>query len=196
MAKNEVAVIEKELSPAVAAAEKLAIKTPDDMAKATEMLSKLNKVSDALTAEKERVTKPLLEALKAERSRWKPAEVMYENAVAFIRRKMTEYQTAAKKKADAEALKIAERVGDGKGKLKIETAVRKIGEIDTPAKAVTTGAGMVKFKTVKKFEVLDKTIMPFEFLVPDEVAIRKAMLAGHEIKGVRYYEEEVPLNYR
>lgn len=193
-------MIEKKMSPAIKEAENIVIKDADDMKQATEVLSVLNRFNDAMTAEKERVTKPLLQALNAERKRWKPLETMYEGAIALLRRKMTKYQTDETAKAKAEEAKIAARVGEGKGKLKVETAVRKMGEIEAPDKRVSTNAGMVKFRPVKKFEVTDLSALANYadggYILPNETAIRKAMMSGIEIPGVRYYEEQVPVNIR
>lgn len=188
--------IQKKVDPIVKKADDLEIKTPKHMEAATEMLSQLNKMGDNVEAEKMKVMRPLLDAQKAERGRWKPIETKLEEAIAIVRRKMTIYQTAAKKEADEEAARIAARVGEGKGKLKIETAIEKIADIKTPAASVATDAGMVKFRTDKKFEVMDITMLPTEYLLANETKIREAMKAGTELPGVRYYTEEVPVNSR
>lgn len=172
------------------------IETPKDMEKAVNTLSILNKTMDRLTEDKEKLTKPINTLLKEIRGRYKPFEEQLEDTIGILRKKITAYQTAAKKKADDEALKIAGRVGEGKGKLKIETAVKKIDEIDTPDAVVSSDQGTAKFVTVKKFEVVDLSQIPIEYHVADEVAIRKAMKEGKELPGVRYWEEESVRNFR
>ena len=194
--EKSVALFEQKVSPIFEQAQALEIVDEKGQAEAAELLSHLNKNLDAVTKEKEKVTKPLNEALKAERGRWKPLENFLEEGIAIVRRKMGTYQTEATRKAQEEAAKIAARVGDGKGKLKVETAVRKMDEIETPAQAVVAESGMVKFRTVKKFEVMDVTMLPIEYVLPNEPAIRAAMTKGQELPGVRYYEEQVPVNFR
>lgn len=206
MAKtDQVAIIEKKISPIVVKAEELSIQNAEDMSVATEMLSQVNKYADSIEAEKEKVTKPLNQALKAERARWKPIEEICDKAVSLIRRKMTDYQTAAVAKQKEEEQKIADRVGEGKGKLKVETAVRKMGEIAVPESSVATDAGMVKFKTIKKFEVtsrmdlvqaIAKRQIDINFIDVNEVKVREAMQKGISLPGIRYYEEQVPANFR
>lgn len=196
MGKNEVALIEKKVSPLVLKAEKFVINSPEAMREATAMLSEMNKYGDAIKKEKEKITKPLNEALKVERKRWAPLEDMWDRGIGALRKTMSAYQTAEKKRADDEAAAIVNRVGDGKGKLKTETAVRKLGEIEAPEESVSTDMGTVKFKTVRKFEVVDITLLPKEYLLPNEVEIRAAMKAGVELPGVKYFDEEVPVNYR
>lgn len=188
--------ITKQLSPLVVNAEKLSIKKPEDMEEATEMLSKLNKVGDSIEEEKMKVMRPLLDATAAERKRWKPAEMTLEKAIDIVRRKMTVWQTAARKKADEEEAKIAARIGSGKGKFTMETAMRRADEIDKPETAIATGSGLVKFRTVPKFEIVDEAKVPREYLVIDEAKVRESMKEGKEIAGIRFYTEEVPVNTR
>lgn len=186
----------KQLDVLVTQAQSLLIESPKDMQDATTFLSTLNKFNDKITTEKEKVTKPLNAALKAERERWKFTETKLAGAIAFVRRKMTDYQTAAVKKQQEEEAAIAARVGPGKGKISVETAVKRMDEVEVAEGVVTTDAGAVQFRAVQKFEVEDIQKLPWEFLVPNEVKIREAMKAGTAVPGVRYYEEQVPYNTR
>lgn len=193
---KEVAVLEKEINPAITKASKITIHTAEDMVKATEVLSNLNRYADTVTEKKESITKPLNAALKAARQMFVPLETKLEDAIGGVRKAMITYQTEAVRKQKEEEAKIAARIGEGKGKIKIETAVEKLQNIEKAPEKIATDAGQVKFKTVKKFEITDISALPREFMVPNEVEIRKAMLAGIEVTGVRYYEEQVPYNSR
>lgn len=193
---KEVALYEKKVNPLVTRAQSFEIKTADDMKEATEMLSQMNRIGDAIEAEKQKVLKPLNQALKAERARWKPIETMWETGITAIRRAMTVYQTEAARLAREKEDKIAARVGEGKGKLKAETAMQQISEIERPDSSIATTEGAVQFRTVKKFEVTDMTLLPIKYHIADEAKIKDAMRAGTELPGVRYYEEQVPVNFR
>ena len=186
----------KQLDTYLEQAHALKIEGDDDMKDATTFLSVLNKFSDKITGEKERVTKPLNQALKVERERWKPLETKLDEAISLTRRAMTSYQTAAVKKQKEEENNIAKRVGEGRGKLSMETAVKRMDAIETPETTVATDAGAVQFRTVQKFEIMDITLVPHDFLLPNEVKMRETMKAGIPIPGVRYYEEQVPYNTR
>jgi len=166
------------------------------METATEMLSQLNKTSDRITEETEKVTRPLLDALNAERKRWKPSLDLLKESIDIVRTKITKYQTEAKRLAQLEEEKIASRIGEGKGKLKIETAVAKIEKIEQPESKVSTDTGSISFKTVQKFEITNMAAVPVDYILPNETAIRNAMKRGKELPGVRYYEEQVPINRR
>lgn len=186
--------IEQTIAPVVTAANVLAIVTSDDMVRATELLSNVNKNLDRVTAEEDKVLKPLKEAVKAEQARWKPYKTALETARDAVRKAMSIYQTAEmKRKAEAEA-KLAARVE--KGTMKIETAARKASEIATPEQSVSTDAGMVKFRTVTKLLISSHADIPREYLVPDESAIKIALKAGIKVPGAQLVDEQVPVNYR
>ena len=191
---SNIAVYEKESVVAVAA--EIHIVSHTALAEAVETLSKLNQLYDRITAEKEKVTKPLNEALKAERGRWKPLETLYETAIATLRGKMTAYQTAMVAEQKKEEAKLIARVGEGKGKLRVETVVRKLAEAQQAPDKVSTDAGMVKFKTVQKFEVMNFAELPDNYKLANEVAIRESMKTGASIPGVRFFEEQTPINFR
>lgn len=199
MAKKDedkrVALVEKEVSPLVEEAKSIKIKDEASLEEATELLSKVNQGLDKITEEKEKVTKPANEILKAERARWKPMETVLESAKTILRQGITKYQTKVTEEAAKKAAQIAEKAGSGK--MAPQTAIRKMGEIQAPTKSVATKSGSLKFMTVQKFEVIDKTKLPWDYLLADEVAIRKAMKEdGLKLPGVRYYEEQVPVNSR
>ena len=161
---------------------------------ATELLSKCNKYLDALTKDKEALTKPLNETLKGIRAKYKPTEDMLNESIASIRKEMTRYQTALIEKQRKEQEKIAERVA--KGTLKMETGLKKLESMPVVANKTTTEEGSVKFREVECFEVVDITKLQQEYILPNETAIRVAMKAGIKVDGVRYYKEMVPVNSR
>lgn len=186
----------KKIEPLVEQATSFEVTDADTMSKATEFLSELNAHNDRIKETKEKVTKPLNEALKEERARWKPAETILTVAIATMRRKIGLFQTQEKARVAEKEAKIAARVGEGKGKLKVETAIDKMEEIDRPASVVSTQSGTVKFRTTKMCEVEDITKVPYEYLTANMVAIRASMKDNKEIPGVRYWTEETVVNSR
>ena len=172
------------------------IGTASDMTEAVKVLSILNTKLDTLTADKETLTKPINEVLKTIRAKHKPFETKLEDAIAIIRTKMTKYQTEQRRIAEAKEDKIVSRIGEGKGKIKAETAIAQLENVAKPEDKVSTDEGMVKFKTVEKFEITNLAAVPVDFILPNETAIRNAMKLGKKLPGVRYYTEEVPMNFR
>jgi hypothetical protein len=188
--------VEKEVSPIVEKAEWLTIDSEHTMEIGAELLSTLNIQLDAIIEKKEKITKPLNAALKEERGRWKPFEDQLEAAISVIRKKMSAYQTEQKAAADAEEARIAARVKPGTGNLSVATAALKMEDIERPAATVTAQSGAIKFVSVRVFEVMDLSLVPLDYHLANEVAIRKAMTAGIELPGVKYETIQRPSNYR
>jgi len=117
-------------------------------------------------------------------------------AITIVRNVMTAYQTAMVKKQKEEENRIANRVGEGRGKLTAETAVRKLEAMEAVEENVSTDVGSVQFRNIRKFEVVDITLLPKDYILPNEMKIREAMKSFTHVPGVRYYEEQVPYNSR
>lgn len=199
MANTQVAVIEKKINPLVSRAESFKITDEKTMRDATVMLSEMNKIGDQIKSEKEKLTKPLNQALTEIRKRYKPLEEIFERGISSIRKTMSTYQTEQIRLADEEAKRIASRVGEGRGKLKPETAVRQMEEIDEPERSVATDSGIVKFRTDKNVIVDDEFKVPHKFvkqIIFDKEAIKKELLAGKLVPGCHIDVVQTPVNTR
>lgn len=186
--------IQKQVSPLVAKAEALTITSAKDMQKASAMRVALKAMANTIKTEKDKVMRPLLDAVAAERARWSIAETAISQALSYTDSKMSAYQTAEKAKADAETTKIAARVT--KGTLKADTAIAKLENIETPAEVIENDDGGTKFRTVEQFEITNIKDVPVEYLLPNETMIRAAMKKGVKLPGVRYFTIETPVNTR
>jgi len=192
-----VAIYEKKVSPLAQEADALVIKSPEDMTRATELLSKLNKTMDGVEEEEDKIVGPLKATIKVEQGRWKPFKDALKPAIDSLRKRMGAYQLAEDEKAAAKKAKIAERVGSGKGKLKLETAIEQADAVEGPESKIATENGSVGFRKDRKCEIIDATLVPREYCLPDLVSIRAAMKNGIEgLPGVRYFDEMVPINKR
>lgn len=177
-------------------AESMSITSPEQMEEAVALLSELNKANDRIDEEKQKVLRPLLDATNAERARWKPAETHLAAGIAFLRRLITDHQTAKRAEEAAQAAAIAARIAPGKGNLSLETGVAKIDAIEKAPEKVATASGAVSFRTVPKWRVIDESKIPGEFMVPNEALINAEMKAGNSIPGIEYYTEEQVINKR
>lgn len=194
MTTTEIKTIERTINPLVTTATALTITSDADMPRATELLSQVNKALDQVTAEEDKVVVPLKEALKAEQARWKPLKSVLTEARDAIRATMSKYQTSVTLARRAEEAKLAARVE--KGTMKIETAARKLTEAPVPVQSVETESGKIRFRTVTKLVIEKPALIPRDYLVPDEKAIKKALEAGVAVSGCTLVEEQVPMNYR
>jgi hypothetical protein len=160
------------------------------------LLSKLNQTLDSIELEEDTITAPAQAIIKRERERWAPFKKPLKGAIDALRAKMTQYQTLARKEEREAKDAIAARVKEGRGNLKMETAMEKMDAVEAPDARVATEAGSLRFQTKKEFEVMDMSALPLEYHLADEIEIRKAMKNGIELPGVRYFTIEVPYNTR
>lgn len=198
MIKKQELAIQEQINPIIARVSHMSINTPEDMVSATSELSQLNVYLDKMTEEKEKLTRPINEALKEIRSRYKPTELLLDEAIATIKKKMGSYQQKALAEQQKAEQKIADKVASGY--IKIDTAIKKLENIDTVDEKITTDAGAVSFRTVQKFECMDVVMLAEEdggfFVTPNDTKIREAMKNGRTLKGVRYFEEQSVWNKR
>lgn len=193
---NEIEVLNQEISPVFKLAQGLIIEDEEGMGIATELLSKLNQFGDRMKEEREKVTKPLNEALEAERARWRPIDETNKTAISIVRGKMSLYQTEQVEKQRKEEARIAARVGEGKGKLKVETAVKKIENLKQVDNKVSSSSGSVKFREDKILKITDETKIPREYLIVDEKMVLSALKAGLVVMGAELEIKMVPINFR
>lgn len=179
---KELQVVKANATKAANAAEALVVDSAEAMAKATELLSKINLAGDMIKQRKEAITKPLNAALKSARELFAPMEAAQQEAKATVSRKMIAYQTQIEAARRAEEAKIAARVE--KGTMKLETGAKKMEALAPVENKVEAKSGTVTFKEVRVPKVVDEAKVPREYLVLDMVKIRRDALAGVEIPGV------------
>lgn len=168
----------------------IAITDEKSMQGAVSVLSMLNTALDKLTTDKEKLTKPMNEVLKEIRSRYAPKIGELEDAIAYVRKQMTTYQTEETKRLATIAEQIAEKAGT---ELTFEEASTEIGALVKPDSQVRTAQGMVSFRTVPTYEVQDITKVPYEYLVVDMAKVKKATA---KIPGILYGTEQQAINRR
>ena len=89
----------------------------------------------------------------------------------------------------AEARNIEQAAGTKKIEAESESFAAEHARIDQKVEAPVSDNFKTITKKVQKFEVVDKTKLPPAYLIPNEVEIRRAVLRGEEIPGVRVWEE-------
>lgn len=187
--------LEREIVPITTSAEKLVITSEKDMSIAAEHLSQINRYTDTLTEEKEKITKPLNTALKAARTLFGPLESKLKEAALALRAGVSEYQThLMNKKREAEQ-KIADDLGSSKIK-KVVTAVKRMQEVEAPPQSVETDSGSTKFRPSQRLKITDVAALPRLYLVPNEKLLLEALKAGTKIPGAEIEIIQVPINYR
>jgi membrane-bound lytic murein transglycosylase MltF len=175
---NEVALVIEKIAPIVAEAQALKIIDETTLAHSAELLSQHNQNLDWIKKQEETITAPAKLIIKTEQARWESAKDMLKTAVVFLRGEQSRYQTELTKKE----AKIASRTGEGKGHLKIETAVAQISALGKQDKVVTE-SGSVSFIKKPTLKITDASLIPKEYLIPDESKIFTALKAGLTVAG-------------
>lgn len=175
-------------------ADAIAIKDQETMAEAVSILGNMKTLLERATDEKEKITKPLNQALTEERKRWKPIIDPLEAHINDLRAKISKYQTEAKRIADKEAEKIAAKLS--KGTLKLSTAMTKLESIDQPETTYHTDENRVSFRTSYSVEITDQDLIPRDYLIPNERLILDDLKHGKNIPGTKLIETQTPIHQR
>lgn len=185
---KELAQVKDQLTALESKATEAKITTDEQYTEVVDYLGTIKNISKTLKAEKEKITNPANETLKAARAFFAPFEKRYTDAETILKSKLLDY----KKRKDAEAAKKETQFADRveRGTMKMETAERKIGEIKRVENTTRGNVGEVQVRKIKKVRITDEAALPREYLKPDEVAIRRDALSGKQIPGVEVYEEE------
>lgn len=187
---KEVALVKRQATEALSAANDIAIESQEDLEKATDVLSKIKQVGKMIKERKELITRPLMDSLNSVRDLFKPIEQSHAEAESIIKRKMLAFQDEQDRKRREEEARIAARVE--KGTMKIETAVRKVEALPTVSTAAQGKVGAISTRIIKKVRIVDESKLPREYLMPDMARINDAALKqSKEIPGVEVYEEKV-----
>lgn len=195
---KEIQVLEKEVSKELSVAQSIIITNIDEMNTAAEIRKNIKEMGKRVKAEKEKATKPLKDVLDTVKGWFSPIEDNYKEAETLITSKMTKYQQEVEEKR-VKAEKIAQdKIDAEKAKLeagkidetqyekaleKAETKLEKVEEVTTKTKDFHTRA-------IKKMRIVDESLLPRKYLSPNEVLIRKDILAGVEIPGAELYEDK------
>lgn len=188
MNTKEIEVYKKDIEKAGKYCSSVIIKTDEDYKEALNEAKSVKVIVDKITARKEEMTKPLNLSLKSIRDFFRPIETKGEEAIKIIKSKMLTYSEEKDRKAEEARLKIAARVE--RGTMKDETAINKMNEIQGADKTVKTDNGKATVTNRTAYRVINKKLIPLEFMEPNMVAIKASFKAGNPIAGVEEYIEK------
>lgn len=174
----------KEVSIFEKTANDLKITSAADIDAAVDTLGDIKKLQKSLKTKEDDAKKPFQETLNGIRAAYKPIQTNLEKAEATIKQKIGAFRTAEAKKAEEKKAKIEARVGEGKGKLKVETAINQISNVESSrsAKHVDTGRSTMTVRKIKKLVIKDEALIPREFLVVDTTKVRAAAFKIYDLK--------------
>lgn len=165
-------------------ANQLTVESPAQAEQASVVLHDIKEATRVLTEKKTDITRPAMESLAKVKALFAPLELALKNADKMVRSKVLAYQIEEQDRIENAKTKIAARAA--KGTLRADTAVKKLGEIGSVGK--TEG---IKFTTRRKLEIMDETMIPREYLVPNREMITKALFADIPVAGCVLKEEKI-----
>lgn len=190
----EVAVIEKDISKMTASLP-TEITNEEQQAEASDFLAQLKARYKEVESQRVEFTKPLLDTKKKIDDEFKRTLTPLKTAIGAVTRVMADFhkkQLEVARKEEERLQKLAEKRqarAEAQGKT---PEYRPAPTVEQPEKTLRNDEGKAQttFSKIWKFEVVDETKVPREFLRVDESAIRRAVAGGaREIEGVRIYED-------
>lgn len=193
---TELIKIEKEISPIQEKANSLQIIDTTTLNEASSYLIFAKKNLKALKEDMNTLLDPLKESAKAIKAKYEPAQEALGLLIDTLTKKTVTYQTKLVNERLEAELAISQRVKDGKGNLSVESATKRIENLEIVEKKVETDVGGMSFVPYPMCEVEDITQVPIKYYLVDMVAVRAEMKAGNKLPGIRYWTEQRPRNSR
>lgn len=114
-----------------------------------------------------------------------------DNAVRGLRARMGTYaMEVERKQKEAEAKILAKEAA---GRIKPETAVRQMANVETAPRITRSEVGSVSYRTDRKLRIIDPNLIPREYLVVNERLVETTLKAGKAVPGAELYEVKVPV---
>lgn len=181
----------------------LSVDITDSIAVKT-MAGNIKKMLDYLEDKKEALVKPAKQIIEEARLTYDPYIVACKDAKGVLTKRATDHVLEEQRKAREEEDKIAKKAAEDKKKIEAQLAEGKISEEKateklqakeeqavekmSEVKEVGKTHGGINVRMIKQAVIFDQNLIPDQYWVVDEVAVRKAALAGVEIPGVKVEE--------
>lgn len=186
--KPDVAVEVKSTGDTLVELAKTLVITDDaTLAQAADLLTKAKAAGDRQEAEEKKMTDHLKAAMKVEKERWAPVKAVLKQIADLVKPKVVAYMTALENAKEKQTVKLVAQFDTGKIK-KESTLERKLEAIPDAPHAVFSsgGGGSIQSRELETLEITDRDLIPDEFWVIDEVALRKAVVKEkREIPGTK-----------
>jgi len=178
---KQLTIIKQETDKRVSSVNLIKVRTNADLIKAKDTLKLLTQVEKNIKEQEQAISKPMREALKANRAFFSPLMDKVQYAKDLLKGKMLTYSNKVEAKKEEREAEMTKKVEDGE--LSIAQASKKLAKIEEKVSAVPV-------RIVRKIEITNERNVPQKYWALDMVAIRKDALDGIEIPGVKVVEEK------
>lgn len=174
-------VAEKEVSTIVESSRIKVVSQPT-LSKAHDQLGILKGIKKSVQEKKDDIIKPLNEALKNVRRLFTPIEEKVNVIESYLKGQILTYNRKLDEEREVKEKEAIEKIEKGED---IEKATKSLEKTQEKQSAIKN------IRKIKKLKIIDVNIIPREFMIPDEVKIRQALLGGAIVAGAELYEEEI-----
>jgi len=136
----------------------------------------------SLKVRKERITKPMTDALKNIRDLFRPVEDKISNAEIVVKGKISEYLNVLEAEAEKKKEEVEKKINEGD--INLDQATKTLEKVESKT-------DNIKKRVIKEVEITDINKIPRKYLVPDMVFIRKDALDGKDIEGIKVIEKTI-----
>lgn len=192
---KELSVAKQQTTKATTAANELVIVDGTSLDLAADLLGKIKAVQKFVKETSGKILEPLREskrqaqkAMDAEQERWEPVLNDAATAERIVKSKVIEYNQKVERAAAIERERILK--AQQSGEIKKETTVqKKLEAIEQVQTSVTgKGGGTMQVRKVPKLFITDKALIPLEYMVVNEVAVKAAIKSGTVVPGAEIRE--------
>jgi predicted RND superfamily exporter protein len=190
--QNEIAIVDEKIKGLRTMVESTKVTSDEELAKASDLTKQIKVMAKFLKEKKEIFVKPANEIIAQAKSIYDGPIKECLNAEEVIKQRMGKYMTDQAEIRRKQEQEIADKLE--KGKIKTETAVRRIEKLPDAPKNVQTANSGVQLRKRKVATIQDKNLIPDEYWIVDEVRVRRDALDReknglHQIPGVIITEE-------
>ena len=172
----------------------LEVKDQTTLQEASTYLISAKKEYKALKADMDKLLEPFKEGIDGVKEKYDLRLKSLKSVIDVLNDKTSGYTTRLMNEAQAKAQAISDRVGEGKGHLKPETAIKQLESIEKGDTSIETVVGSMTFRNVPQLVIEDISLIPREYLVPDEAKIKSALKLGLQVKGAKLINKQISWN--
>lgn len=191
---TEIQKIETETSPIIKQAMDMKIADDAGVGSASVVLKNISEMKKGIEERRKFFVAPLNDQVKKINELFKDIVFPLEEADKMIRGKVSTYRSEQAEIARKEQERLNREAAERQKALDAEAKALNVEPVKVAAPVVAPppkSIGNVQTRKVWKFEITNRSVVPAEYLVVDEVKVRQAVMSGaREIPGVRIYEEE------
>jgi hypothetical protein len=147
-------------------------------------LAQVKEIKKIVQEKKDSVVKPLNEALKNTRALFKPIEDKVDIIETYLKGEVLRYNTKLLQEQRKREEEAQAKIEAG---ATFEEATKSVERIEKKIDAIPT-------RKIKRLKITDASKIERQFLIPDEQAIKEALLAGIKVGGCELVEEEIIVN--